>query len=166
MAKNIGWSEEEARAAVAAYFNLLQADQDGRAINKRQLYRDLSERFPKRPPKAFELKFQNISAVLYEQRLPYCSGLKPRFNYQRLLKLLVLDHLERSPLPPIEPHEILFRKLQELSDRGSIPVTKTGAGRFGLAIEEALGIPQNSDKAADFMGIELKTPSTGLPDES
>jgi hypothetical protein len=32
-----------------------------------------------------------------------------------------------------------------------------GSGRFGLAIEKAIGIPANSDKQADFMGIELKT---------
>ncbi len=158
---NIGWSEEEARAAVFAYFGLLKAEQDGRTVNKAQVYRELSERFTARTVKSFELKLQNISAILYEQRLPYCSGLKPRFNYQNLLKLLVLDHLDRSPLPAIEAHEILFAKLRELSKRGSIPVNKKGAGRFGLAIEEALGISQNSDKAADFMGIELKTKSDG-----
>lgn len=161
MAKTIGWSEEEARAAVSAYFKLLHAEQNRTHVNKAKLYRELSERFPNRPPKAFERKFQNISAVLYEQRLPYCSGLKPSHNYQRLLRLLVLDQLDRSPLPAVEPHEILFTKLRELSARGPISVRKNGAGRFGLAIEEALGIKQNSDKSADFMGIELKTKSDG-----
>jgi hypothetical protein len=152
-----GWSEDEVRAAVTAYFSLLKAEQAGESVNKAQLYRDLSARFPNRPPKAFELKFQNISAILYEQHLPYCSGLKPRGNYQRLLRLLVLDHLDRTPLPSMQPHEILASKLRELRNRGLIPVRKTGSGRFGLAIEEALGIPQNSAKTADFMGIELKT---------
>jgi hypothetical protein len=161
MSRTAGWSEDEARAAVTAYFNLLAAEREGRRTNKLELYRELSERFPNRVPKAFELKFQNISAIMYEQRLPYCSGLKPRFNYQRLLKLLVLDKLDRSPLPPVEPHVILFAKLRELSARGPFRVTKKGAGRFGLAIETALGIPQNSDKAPDFMGIELKTKSDG-----
>jgi hypothetical protein len=161
MPTNVGWSEQEARGAVSAYFKLLRAEQDGRGINKAKLYRDLTALFPKRVPKAFELKFQNISAILYEHHLPYCSGLKPRFNYQRLLKLLVLDALDRSPLPAVEPHDILFAKLRELSVRGPIKVTKKGAGRFGLAIEEALGILQNSDKMADFMGIELKTKSDG-----
>ena len=157
MAKSIGWSEDEVRVAVNAYFKLLKAEQDGSNTNKSKLYRELSVLFPSRSPKAFELKFQNISAVLYEHHLPYCSGLKPRFNYQRLLRLLVLDQLDRTPLPVVEPHEILFSKLRELDERGEILVKKKGAGRFGLAIEEALGIPQNSDKAADFMGIELKT---------
>jgi MvaI/BcnI restriction endonuclease family len=161
MPNRVGWAEQEVRAAVSAYFKLLRAEQDGVHTNKAKLYRDLSTRFPKRVPKAWELKFQNISAILYHQHLPYCSGLKPRFRYQRLLKLLVLDELERSPLPAIEPHEILFAKLLELSARGPIPVAKRGAGRFGLAIEEVLGIQQNSSKEADFMGIELKTKIDG-----
>lgn len=132
---------------MSAYLALLKAEQAGEATNKKEIYRDLSNRFPNRVPKAFELKFQNISAILYEQRLSYCSGLKPRFNYQRLLKLVVLDALDRSPIPAVEPHEILFAKLREICERGPIPVTKDGAGRYGLAIEHALGIQQNSDKA-------------------
>ena len=157
MPKGRGWSESEVRAAVSAYFKVVHAEQSGQPTNKANLYRQLSKRHPGRTAKAFELKFQNISAILYEQRLPYCAGLKPRRNYQRLLRLVVLDQLDRSPLPAVEPHEILSAKLRELAKRGPIPVTKPGSGRFGLAIEEALGIRQNSDKAADFMGIELKT---------
>jgi hypothetical protein len=157
MPKGRGWSEDEVRAAVTAYFKMLHAEQEGQSINKARLYRNLSKRHPDRTAKAFELKFQNISAVLYELRLPYCAGLQPRHNYQRLLHLIVLDQLDRSPLPAVEPHEILTAKLRELARRAPIPVTKVGSGRFGLAIEEALGIRQNSDKAADFMGIELKT---------
>ena len=153
----MAWSEPEVKSAVQEYFKLLYAEQVGRPTNKAALYRKLSNRFPQRGPKAFELKFQNISAILYEQHLPYCKGLKPRGNYQRLLKLMVLDHLDRSPLPAIEPHEILFAKLRELRAHGRIVVTGKGSGRFGLAIEHALGIPPNSKKAPDFMGIELKT---------
>ena len=149
----ISWSEEEVRAAIAAYFKLLKTEETGRTVNKAAIYRELASRFP-RNPKAFELKFQNISAILLEQRLPYCDGLKPRGNYQRLLKLLVLDHLDRSPLPAVEPQEILFSKLRSL---GSIKVKGSGSGRFGLAVEDALGIRANSSKEADFMGIELKT---------
>ncbi|MCZ6834473.1 MAG: MvaI/BcnI family restriction endonuclease [Planctomycetota bacterium] len=155
----MAWSEEEVNATVKEYFKLLRADQEGETVNKRAIYRILAERFPARTVKSFELKFKNISAILYEERLPYCRGLKPRSNYQRLLRLMVLDHLHRTPLPSVEPHEILFGKLRELHERGSIPVTEKGAGRFGLAIEKALGIDQNSSKDADFMGIELKSKS-------
>jgi len=38
-------------------------------------------------------------------------------------------------------------------------VKKAGTGRYGLAVEDALGIRANSSKSPDFMGIELKTKS-------
>lgn len=149
----MGWSEDEVAAAVRAYFDLLADEQHRRTVNKAAVYRELASKFP-RSAKSFELKFQNISAVLFEQRLPFCSGLKPRHNYQTLLKLMVLDHLDRTPLPAVEPHEILFSKLRAL---GTIKVSGKGSGRFGRALEDALGIDANSSKDADFMGIELKT---------
>lgn len=154
---HIGWSELQIKATIEAYFKLLKIQESGQSQNKAALYRRLAKRFPERSPKAFELKFQNISAILYEGNLPYCDGLKPRFNYQHLLKLMVLDWLKRTPLPETEPHEILFRKLKELKRRGFIPVKARGSGRFGLTIEESLGIPPNSNKTPDFMGIEIKT---------
>ena len=62
----MGWSETEVKAAVRAYFELFEAQQNGETINKAALYRKLSAEYPERSSKAFELKFQNISAVLYE----------------------------------------------------------------------------------------------------
>jgi len=153
----MGWTESEVKLAIDGYFDLLAKEREGESVNKAELYRSLSKKAPRRNPKAFELKFQNISAILYEQRLPYASGLKPRSNYQRLLKLMVLDKLDRSPLPAVEPHEILFSKLREVSDRGAFKVEGKGSGRFGLALERVLGIQANSSKRPDFMGIELKT---------
>ena len=91
--------------------------------------------------------------------MPYCKGLKPRQNYQRILKLIVLDQLDRTPLPPIEPFKILFNKIKEIFEEGAIPVKDKSSGRYGLALESALGIKANSSKTADFMGIELKTKS-------
>jgi len=152
-----GWEENEIRETIKAYFSLLEKEKKQEPVNKRQLYRELSEKFPARTEKAFELKFQNISAILYEEHLPFCSGLKPKPNYQRLLKILVLDFLDRNPLPVQSPKDILIQKLQSLHDTGYLPIVGEGSGRFGLTIEKYLGIPPNSDKNADFMGIELKT---------
>ena len=149
----MGWTEKEVRAAVDAYFRLLAIQQDGGTTNKAEIYRELGRKYS-RSPKSFERKFQNISAILFEQHLPYCDGLKPFHNYQRLLKLVVLDHLDRCPIPAVESHEILFSKLGGL---GHIKVVGNGSGRYGLALEHALGIKANSSKIADFMGIELKT---------
>lgn len=155
--KNKPWTEAEVKGAVDAYLKLLDDQSKGKEPVKSAIYQSLSENFPDRSAKAFEYKFQNISAVLYEENLPYCDGLKPKFQYQNLLKLIVLDRVKKGRVQEREPHEILFHKLRELQRKGAIPVIGKGTGRFGLSIENALGIPQNSSKQPDFMGIELKT---------
>lgn len=152
------WTEEEVKTAIDGYFRLLESEHAGKKTNKAEIYRSLSSRCPSRTPKAFERKFQNISAILYDLHLPYVSGLKPLGNYQRLLKLVALDRLEKSPLPAVEPYEILESKLREIAAK-PIKVADKGSGRYGLAIERALGIDQNNSKSPDFMGIELKTKS-------
>lgn len=53
--------------------------------------------------------------------------------------------------------DILLDKLNTLKDRGYIDVVANGNGRFGLTIEQCLGISPNSSKNPDFGGIELKT---------
>ncbi len=151
------WSEEEVRAAIKGYFALFRAQEDGKPTNKTALYRSLSNQFPHRSAKAFELKFQNISAVLYEERYPFVHGLMPRSNYQNLLKLMVWDHLKRIGPPRQMPWEILVDNLRRLYARGFLPIPFRGPGRFGLTLEHHLGIPRNSSKEPDFMGIELKT---------
>ena len=54
------WSEEELKASVATYAEMYKADQEGRKINKAQMYRDLEEQFGRRD-KAFERRMMNIS---------------------------------------------------------------------------------------------------------
>ena len=83
------WHEREIRAAIREYFKLLDAQLAGELSNKSAIYKKLSAEYPERSNKAFELKFQNISAILYEENLPYVDGLRPRSNYQLLLKLVL-----------------------------------------------------------------------------
>ncbi len=151
------WNEIEIRSTIKEYFKLLNLEQSGKSFVKNEAYRRLYKLNPRRSLKSFEYKFQNISAVLYEFKLPYLSGLKPKFNYQRLMRLLVLDEIDKTKLPNKEPWEILSDRLKDIKRKEPILVKGKGTGRFGLAIEKELGIEQNSDKKADFMGIELKT---------
>lgn len=156
-AKNTSWTELEIKAAVNGYFSLLDAQESNEFVLKAAVYRRLASECPTRSAKAFERKFQNISAILYEEKLHYVDGLLPYGNYQRLLKLIVLDHIGRIKRPEYSPRDILIQKLKNLYRRGLLPVKGKGSGRFGLTIEHNLGIPPNSDKKADFMGIEIKT---------
>ena len=115
------WHEKEIRAAINEYFKLLDAQLAGENTIKAAIYKTLSTKFPQRSTKAFELKFQNISAILYEENLPYVDGLPPRSNYQLLLKLLVLNHLNRIERPMISPIEFLVRQMRNLWAKGFLP---------------------------------------------
>ncbi|PCJ83202.1 MAG: hypothetical protein COA54_15795 [Thiotrichaceae bacterium] len=157
MKRNTPWTEKEIQAAVTAYFELLNSQQKFEPTNKSAIYRKLSSIHTARSTKAFELKFQNISAVLYEEKLPYADGLRPMGNYQAALKIAVLDYLKRTKLKEQPTIDILVDKLKRLHYRDFLPVHGKGTGRYGLSLEHYLSIPQNSSKEADFMGIELKT---------
>lgn len=157
MKKNMGWSESEIEAAIAAYFDLLSHQIDGKPTNKSAIYRKLSAEHPVRSAKAFELKFQNISAVLYDEKLPYADGLRPMANYQAALKPAVIKHLNQIKTSGQAPVDILLGKLRRLHSRNYLPINGKGSGRYGLSLEHYLSIPQNSSRHPDFMGIELKT---------
>lgn len=153
------WSLEEIAGAVDGYFQLVSAQKEGAKLNKSALYRELAARFPARSAKAFEYKFQNISAVLYELKRPYADGLKPMGNYQAELKTYLLSYLksgaeERDSAG--DSADILLDKLKRLYQKGPVLSVAAGAGAVGLTLEKYLAIPQNSSKSPDFMGIELK----------
>jgi len=156
MSRNTPWSDEEIQTAITAYFKLIEAQRNLKPTNKSAIYRELSSIHPARSAKSFEFKFQNISAVLYEEKLPYADGLRPMGNYQAALKTAVLKYLHTIKLQDQPPIEILIEKLRRLRSRNFLPVHGKGTGRFGLSLEYYLSIPQNSSKEADFMGIELK----------
>jgi hypothetical protein len=117
--KSNPWTEQEIRSAVAGYFELLAAQERGQAVNKTAVYRRLSASHPARGAKAFELKFQNISAILYEEKLPYADGLRPMGNYQAALRTLVLERLKKTQRFAQPPIEILVAK--ELLNKSVIP---------------------------------------------
>lgn len=156
MKRNTAWSDEEIQTAITAYFELLEAQKKLKPTNKVAIYRELSAIHPARSAKSFEFKFQNISAVLYEEKLSYADGLRPMGNYQAALKTSVINYLKRIKLKEQPPIDILVEKLRRLRNRDYLPIHGKGSGRYGLSLEYYLSIPQNSSKEADFMGVELK----------
>jgi hypothetical protein len=99
MAANRGssWSREEVEATVADYLRMMRLELAGQPYNKAAHNRALLQRLNHRSRGAVELKHQNISAILLEQRMGYIPGYKPLGNYQRLLADVVLDQIEHDP---------------------------------------------------------------------
>lgn len=69
----------------------------GLPVNKAAHNEALRRMLNNRSKGAVEFKHQNISAVLVEAGYAYIDGYKPRYNYQELLRDVVLDRLERDP---------------------------------------------------------------------
>lgn len=66
----------------------------GKTYSKAEQRRVLQKLLDNRSKGSIEYKHQNISAILIEAGYPYISGYKPAFNYQGLLKTVVLGNLE------------------------------------------------------------------------
>lgn len=87
------WSHIEAEAAVADYFDMLDRWLRDEPVNKAEHNRRLQTHLMNRSRGSIEWKHQNISAVLIELGYPYLAGYKPRFNYQELLRAIVIQRL-------------------------------------------------------------------------
>jgi 5-methylcytosine-specific restriction enzyme A len=70
------WTDDELRASIHAYFEMLTQQRSGVRIVKANYYRELAENFG-RTPKAFEYRMQNISHVLFALGREWLSGLPP-----------------------------------------------------------------------------------------
>ncbi len=89
------WSREEVEATVADYFAMLEAELRGDAYSKAGHNRNL-QNVVKRSRGSIEFKHENISAVLIELGCRYVDGYKPRRNYQRLLRDVIVERLDAS----------------------------------------------------------------------
>jgi hypothetical protein len=91
------WSAAEVNLIVADYFEMLQSELLGQAVNKTEHRNALAPRLNERSKGSIEFKHQNISAVLVNMGLPYINGYKPRGNYQALLGTSVQQFLDDHP---------------------------------------------------------------------
>lgn len=92
--ENGRWSTAELGASVDAYAEMYRAYQEGRKVNKRQMYRDLEEQFG-RKDKAFERRMMNISHVVKVLGGEPVKGLLPASNVGQniypILERLVIE---------------------------------------------------------------------------
>jgi len=89
------WTPTEVNAVVSDYFEMLADESAGKTINKAHHNAALRKTLKSRTKASIELKHQNISAVLEELGLPFIDGYKPRHNYQAILKVAVIDFIEK-----------------------------------------------------------------------
>lgn len=90
------WSDEELAAAVRAYRKMQFLERERKAYSKRQIYRELAERFG-RTEGAFEFRMQNISAVLALSGEGWVPGLKPASHVGADVRDRIESLLRRVP---------------------------------------------------------------------
>lgn len=91
------WSEKEVQAIVDDYFDMLTQELKGESYKKSDHRKALIQTIG-RSNGSIEFKHQNISAVLLELGMPYISGYKPAWNYQKkVLPDAILNYLVTNP---------------------------------------------------------------------
>lgn len=88
------WSQLEVALIVADYFAMLDMELTGKAYNKAAHRKALMPLLQSRTEGSVEFKHQNISAALIRLGMPYITGYKPRFNYQKELEQAIADFVQ------------------------------------------------------------------------
>jgi hypothetical protein len=91
------WNLDEVEATVTSYFEMLRLEAAQQRYVKANFNAQLRQQLRARSKGSVELKFQNISAVLYGLELPFIAGYKPRSNAQLLLRQVVQQFLLKHP---------------------------------------------------------------------
>lgn len=92
------WTRMEVEATVADYLAMLADELADRPYVKAEHRRRLIPLLRDRSEQSIEFKHANISAILIDLGFPYISGYKPRGNYQRLLREVVIDRMVQDRL--------------------------------------------------------------------
>jgi len=110
MVRPIGgsWDWLECEYLVQDYMSMLEEQLAGVPYNKAEHRRALRSRLNNRSNGSVEYKHQNVSAILLELGLPYIPGYKPAFNYQQMLRKVVLSYLAG--------HQYLLDDIGEIAD--------------------------------------------------
>ena len=89
------WTRNEVEAAVADYFAMLKKELHRVAYSKAEHWKRLQPLLNHRT--SVDRKHQNISAVLIELGYPYISGYKPLWNYQEMIRDVVISQVVGDP---------------------------------------------------------------------
>jgi 5-methylcytosine-specific restriction protein A len=124
------WSDVELTSAVQAYLGMLYAELDGVSYNKAEVSRQLREGpLAGRTKGSIEFRMQNISAALYELKMPRIAGYLPARNIgssvkEKLIALLRLNGIDSlAAFVPTSDQNSLAQKVTSLRKRhlGRIP---------------------------------------------
>jgi 5-methylcytosine-specific restriction protein A len=174
------WSDTELTSAIQAYLGMLYAELGGEHYSKAEVNRQLREGpLAGRTKSSIEFRMQNISAALYELRMPRIAGYLPAKNIgtavkEKMIALLRLNGVDSlAAFVPTSDANSLAEKVSELRKR-HLGVIPTGTSKPAVAtsttttfvrdpavkvwvLQTAKGICEGCDMHAPFFGQD------GLP---
>jgi len=77
---SLPWTDVELKKSIESYFKMLKFEKEKTAYVKAEINRNLQAKLPNRSRTSIEYRWQNISSVLSDKRLPYVEGYKPAKN--------------------------------------------------------------------------------------
>ena len=116
------WSRSEVEIVVSEYFEMLKMYLSNIPFNKTEHRRKIMPLLNDRSDRSIDYKHCNISAVLIQLGRTYIPGYKPLWNYQGLLRDVILQRIDEleslSPLMTeysqqqvaVNPDEVAFEK--------------------------------------------------------
>lgn len=128
------WSDAELGATIKAYLGMLHKELNGIRYNKAAVNRELrTGELANRTEGSVEFRMQNISAALYELRMPFIAGYKPARNIgadvkQKMIALLSAYGIESlEPYVPTDDANALALRVSTLRQRhlGIVPKGST-----------------------------------------
>ena len=101
---NSPWTDDELLRAIEAYLDMLRAELNGQPYSKAQINRDLrAGPLATRTKGSIEFRMQNISAELYELKMPWIEGYLPAKNIGTTVKEKMIMLLHTSGIEFLEP---------------------------------------------------------------
>lgn len=99
------WSDAELAATIKAYLQMLHAELNGVSYNKAAVNRELrAGPLASRTKASIEFRMQNISAALYELKMPYIAGYLPARNIGTAVKEKMVAMLSAEGIESLEAY--------------------------------------------------------------
>ncbi|QOY94361.1 HNH endonuclease [Massilia sp. UMI-21] len=124
------WSDAELAATIKAYLQMLYAELNGVSYNKAAVNRTLrAGPLAGRTKASIEFRMQNISAALYELKMPYIAGYLPARNIGSAVKEKMISLLSAEGIESLEAYvptpdaDTLSKRVADLRQRhlGAVP---------------------------------------------
>ncbi|MGI8581816.1 MAG: hypothetical protein ACR2KX_06465 [Chitinophagaceae bacterium] len=77
---SIYWTDDELKKSIQSYFKMLKYQKNNTPFVKAEINRELKLKIPNRSQGSIEYRWQNISSVLNDKKLPYVDGYLPAKN--------------------------------------------------------------------------------------